>query len=124
MDPTDTATRINAYLSAHPDVTGILGPRRAPCLEHHRGAASARCHRKIQDRQLRCIRRHPDGASKNELLFSFDSQQYLMGYLPIVMLTLNAKFGLMPISNIYTGPNPVTSQDREKIATLGKKGMR
>ena len=32
-------------------------------------------------------------------------QQYLMGYLPVVMLTLNAKYGVLPINNIYTGPN-------------------
>jgi hypothetical protein len=39
-------------------------------------------------------------------LFSFDSQQYLMGYLPVVMLTLNAKYGVLPINNITLAPTP------------------
>jgi simple sugar transport system substrate-binding protein len=61
---------------------------------------------------------------KGEVLFSFDSQQYLMGYLPVVMLTLNAKYGVLPINNIYTGPNAVTTADVEKIMELSKKGIR
>ena len=61
---------------------------------------------------------------KGEVVFSFDSQQYLMGYLPVVMLTLNAKYGVLPINNIYTGPNPVMTADVEKIMTLSKKGIR
>lgn len=124
LDPTDTATRINAYLSAHPDVTGILALGAPPASNivaalRQRGALG-----KYKIGNFDVSGDTLAALAKNELLFSFDSQQYLMGYLPIVMLTLNAKFGLMPISNIYTGPNPVTSQDREKIATLGKKGMR
>ena len=73
-------------------------------------------------RQTEPVLRHDLG--KNEIALSFDSQQYLMGYLPIVMLTLNAKYGVLPISNIYTGPNPVTSADVEKIVALSKKGIR
>jgi simple sugar transport system substrate-binding protein len=124
LDPTDTATRINAYLSAHPDVTGILALGAPPASNivaalRQRGALG-----KYKIGNFDVSGDTLTALSKNELLFSFDSQQYLMGYLPIVMLTLNAKFGLMPISNIYTGPNPVTSQDREKIAALSKKGMR
>lgn len=124
LDPTDTATRINAYLSAHPDVTGILALGAPPASNI---VAALRQHGALGKYKIGNFDVSGDtltALSKNELLFSFDSQQYLMGYLPIVMLTLNAKFGLMPISNIYTGPNPVTPQDRDKIATLSKKGMR
>ena len=47
-----------------------------------------------------------------------------MGYLPVILLTLNAKYGLLPISNIYTGPSTVTPQDADKIAALAKKRFR
>jgi simple sugar transport system substrate-binding protein len=124
LDPTDTATRMNAYLSAHPEVTGILALGAPPASNIIAALRQRGVIGKYKIGNFDVSGDTLTALSKNELLFSFDSQQYLMGYLPIVMLTLNAKFGLMPISNIYTGPNPVTSQDRDQIATLGKKGMR
>jgi hypothetical protein len=37
---------------------------------------------------------------------------------------LNAKYGTLPIKNIYTGPTAVTAADVEKIVVLSKKGIR
>lgn len=124
LDPTDTASRINAYLRSHAEVTGIL-TLGAPPASNIVAAL----------RQSGVIGRYRIGnfdvsgetlaaLSRKDLLFSFDSQQYLMGYLPIVMLTLNAKYGLLPISNIYTGPTAVTPQDVDRIVILGRQGVR
>lgn len=124
LDPTDTASRINAYLRAHPDVTGILALG-APQAEYivsalrQNGAIS-----KYQIGNFDVSGDTLDSLSKKELLFSLDSQQYLMGYLPIILLTLNARYGLLPINNIYTGPSTVTAQDADKIAALAKKRFR
>ena len=60
----------------------------------------------------------------SETLFSFDAQQYLMGYLPVVMLTLHAKYGVLPTKNIYTGPTPLSPADVEQIMVLSKQGIR
>jgi simple sugar transport system substrate-binding protein len=124
LDPTDTASRIKAYLTAHPDVTGILAlgaPSAANIVAALRDTGTLANykigHFDVSGDTLGAL-------GKSELLFSFDSQQYLMGYLPIVMLTLNAKYGVMPINNIYTGPNPVTTADVEKITVLSKRGIR
>jgi simple sugar transport system substrate-binding protein len=124
MDPTDTAGRMKAYLSAHPDVTGILalGAPSAANIVHALSEAGTLSKYKIGNFDVSGDTLDP--LSKNEILFSFDSQQYMMGYLPIVMLTLNAKYGLLPINNIYTGPNPVTASDVAKIQELSKKGIR
>jgi simple sugar transport system substrate-binding protein len=124
LDPTDTASRITAYLRAHSDVTGILALG-APSASNIVSAL----------RQSGVISRYKIGnfdvsgetlaaLLKNELLFSFDSQQYLMGYLPVVMLTLNARYGLLPTSDIYTGPTAITSQDVNRIAILSRQGVR
>jgi simple sugar transport system substrate-binding protein len=124
LDPTDTAGRMKAYLSAHPDVTGILAlgaPSAANIVAALRDAGTLSKY-KIGNFDVSGDTLAP--LSKNEILFSFDSQQYMMGYLPIVMLTLNAKYGLLPINNIYTGPNPVTAADVAKIQELSKKGIR
>jgi simple sugar transport system substrate-binding protein len=124
LDPTDTASRMTAYLRAHPEVTGILALG-APSASNIVSAL----------RQAGVIGRYKIGnfdvsgetlaaLSKNELLFSFDSQQYLMGYLPVVMLTLNARYGLLPMTDIYTGPATITSQDVNRIAILSRQGVR
>jgi simple sugar transport system substrate-binding protein len=124
LDPTDTASRINAYLRSHPDVTGILALG-APQAEYI--ASALRQNGSISKYQIGNFDVSGDtltALSKKELLFSLDSQQYLMGYLPVILLTLNARYGLMPISNIYTGPSIVTAQDADKIAALAKKRFR
>jgi simple sugar transport system substrate-binding protein len=124
LDPTDTAGRIKAYMSAHPDVNGILalGAPSAANVVNALRAAGTLSKYKIGNFDVSGDTLPP--LSKGEILFSFDSQQYMMGYLPIVMLTLNAKYGLLPINNIYTGPNAVTQADVAKIQELSKKGIR
>src|SRR5262245_35009736 len=118
LDPTDTAGRMKAYLSAHPDTTGILAlgaPSAGNIVAALRDAGT------LSKYKIGNFDVSPDTLtplSKNEILFSFNSQQYMMGYLPIVMLTLNAKYGLLPINNIYTGPNAVTANDVSKITEL------
>jgi simple sugar transport system substrate-binding protein len=124
LDPTDAASRINAYLKSHPDVTGILalGAPQAEIIVsalRQNGVIG-----KYQVGNFDVSGETLSALTKKELLFSLDSQQYLMGYLPIVLLTLNAKYGLLPISNIYTGPKPVTAQDADQIAILAKKRFR
>jgi simple sugar transport system substrate-binding protein len=124
MDPTDTGARILAYLSAHPDTNGILALGAPQCTNI---VTAIRQKGTLAKYKIANFDVSPDtlqSLSKGEILFSFDSQQYLMGYLPIVMLTLNAKYGTLPTRNIYTGPTPVTAADVEKISVLSKKGIR
>ena len=37
---------------------------------------------------------------------------------------MNAKYGVLPLNNIYTGPTPITTQDVDKISALSKAGIR
>jgi len=124
LDPTDTATRLSAYLSAHPDVTGILALGAPPAANI---VASLRQSGTIDKYKIGNFDVSSDtleALSKNEILFSFDSAQYQMGFYPVIMLAMNAKYGVLPLNNIYTGPTAVTAQDVEKISDLSKKGIR
>ena len=49
-----------------------------------------------------------------QLLFAVDQQAYLQGYLPIVLLTQRARYGLFPAQGdvLPTGPNFVTARER------------
>jgi len=124
LDPTDTASRINAYLRAHPDVTGILALGAPPAANIVTALRQSGQIGKYKIGNFDVSGETLADLSKNELLFSFDSQEYLMGYLPVVMLALNARYGVLPISNLYTGPTAITSQDVSRIAILSKQGIR
>ena len=59
------------------------------------------------------------------MLFAIDQQQYLQGYLPIVLLTLN-KTNLNTIANevLMTGPGFVTKDNAARVIDLSKLGTR
>jgi simple sugar transport system substrate-binding protein len=68
---------------------------------------------------LKAVQRH-------ELLFAVDQQAYLQGYLPIVLLTQRARYGLFPARGdlVPTGPNFVTARDAGKAIELSKRSIR
>jgi len=61
-----------------------------------------------------------------QLLFAVDQQAYLQGYLPIVLLTQRARYGLFPARGdlVPTGPNFVTAADAAKAIDLSKRSIR
>jgi len=124
MDPTDTGARILAYVASHPKVNGILALGAPQCVNI---INALRQKGVLGNYKVGNFDVSPDtltALQKGEVQFSFDSQQYLMGYLPVIMLTEYARYGVLPTQNIYTGPTPVTKADVEKIMMLSKKGIR
>jgi simple sugar transport system substrate-binding protein len=59
------------------------------------------------------------------MLFAIDQQQYLQGYLPVVMLSLYAN-NLNTVANpvIMTGPGFVTQDNAERVIALSEAGTR
>jgi simple sugar transport system substrate-binding protein len=67
------------------------------------------------------------GVQSRRVLFAVDQQAYLQGYLPVVMLTQRARYGLFPATAggvIPTGPNFVTSDNAAKVIELAKRSIR
>lgn len=124
LDPTDTATRLSAYLSAHPDVTGILALGAPPAANIVAALNQSGTIDKYKIGNFDVSSDTLEALSKNQILFSFDSAQYQMGFYPVIMLAMNAKYGVLPLNNIYTGPTPITAQDVDKISALSKAGIR
>jgi simple sugar transport system substrate-binding protein len=59
-----------------------------------------------------------------KLLFASDQQQFLAGYLPVVMLTLYKQYGIRPPAFVPTGPSYVTEENAAQVIDLSKKGIR
>jgi len=60
--------------------------------------------------------------------FAIDQQQFLQGYLPIVILTNYAETRNLPTGNgqglVMTGPGFVTAENAEAVIGLAAKGLR
>jgi simple sugar transport system substrate-binding protein len=124
-NPTEAQSRIEAALSSNPDVDGILtlGPTgAAPALEALRGTGQ------LGKIQLATFDLSPDvlkAIESGDMLFAIDSQQYMQGYLPIVLLTLYAT-NLNTIANpvLMTGPGFVTKENAAQVIDLAAAGTR
>jgi simple sugar transport system substrate-binding protein len=124
MDPTEIRNAMLAYLTRNSDVQGILtlGPSAAEpvlaALEDEGLTGSLQFG--TFDLSPGVLKALVDG----KMAFAIDQQQYLQGYLPVVILTLNAKFGLMPGADVLTGPGFVTPDNAAQVIELSKQGIR
>ena len=65
-----------------------------------------------------------EAIAKKQMVFAIDQQQYMQGYLPVVILALHNRYGLMPGGNIPTGPGFVTWANVDEVIDLSAKGIR
>ncbi len=124
-DPTGTQQKIAAALTAAPDTDGILtlGPTgAAPAL------AALRESGQLESVKLATFDLSPEvlqALVDGEMLFAIDQQQYLQGYLPVVLLTLYTT-NLNTVANpiVMTGPGFVTQENAARVIQLSEAGTR
>jgi simple sugar transport system substrate-binding protein len=124
-DPSDIKAKISGAINSNPDIDTImcLG---AP-LAGMPAVNAVKESGKSGKINIGCFDLAPDylqAVANGEAAFAIDQQQYLQGYLPVVFLALNAKYGLMPASDVASGPNLVTKDKAEMAIDLSKKGIR
>ena len=124
MDPTEVRNQVIAKLTQNKDIDGILtlGPTGAePVLAALEGIGALGSIKfgtfDLSPNVLAAIR---DG----KMMFAIDQQQFLQGYLPIVILSLHKKYGLMPGADVLTGPGFVTQKTAAQVIDLSAKGIR
>jgi simple sugar transport system substrate-binding protein len=116
-DPTQMKTRISAALQAHPDIDGLLALQPASCEAAATAAAEVGVKVKIGCFDLSRGVINLIKAGKVE--FAIDQQQYLQGYLPIVILHLyNTNAHMLPFGNIPSGPGFVDVTNADLVAKL------
>ena len=124
-NPTEAQQRVEAALTEDETINGVLalGPTGAvPSL------AAVQASDRAADIQLATFDLSPEvleAIAAGDMLFAVDQQQYLQGYLPIVLLTLNAT-NLNTVANdvIMTGPGLVTQENAERVIELSEAGTR
>jgi simple sugar transport system substrate-binding protein len=124
MDPTEMKNRALAYLSAHADTEFLLTT----------GTASAEPTLQALDEQglvgkvkLGTFDLSPvvlQAVADGKMEWGIDAQQYAMGYVPVVMFDLWAKYKIAPIADYPTGPGFVTKETAASVIELAKQGKR
>jgi simple sugar transport system substrate-binding protein len=124
IDPTEMKGRVAAYLRANPGVEFLLGcgitasePALAAVEELQLGDQVRIGTFDLSPGVLAAI-------DEGKMEFGIDAQQYLMGYMPIVMLDLLARYKLQPLADYPTGPGFVTKADAASVMSLSKQGIR
>lgn len=124
-DPTGSQQRISAALSADDTINGVLtlGPTgAAPAL------AALTESGQLGTISLATFDLSPevlDAVEAGDMLFAIDQQQYLQGYLPIVLLTLlNTNLNTIANPVLMTGPGFVTQETAAQVKELSAAGTR
>ncbi|RKX80166.1 MAG: sugar ABC transporter substrate-binding protein [Spirochaetes bacterium] len=120
----ETYQAVDAYLTKNPDTDAIftLGP-----LDTH-PVLRLREEKGLLDKTKQgAVDLSPTiikAIREEKLLFTVEQQQYLQGYLPIGLLVLYNKFGLIPHDDILTGPAIVDKDNVEIVAEMVEKNYR
>jgi simple sugar transport system substrate-binding protein len=123
-DPIDSQQRIDAAITTNsPDGILTLGPTgAAPALAALEDAGL------IGQIQLATFDLSPEvleAIRDGNMLFAIDQQQYIQGYLPIVLLTLyNTNLNTIANDVLMTGPGFVTQDTAAQVIDLSAAGTR
>jgi simple sugar transport system substrate-binding protein len=124
-NPTEAQQRVEAAITSNPDIDGImaLGPTGAQPALLAIDAAGA-----TDSVALATFDLSPDvlqGIQDGTVLFAIDQQQYLQGYLPIVLLSLYQTNGNTVANDVLmTGPGIVDASNVDQVIDLTEEGTR
>jgi simple sugar transport system substrate-binding protein len=120
----ETYQAIDAYLTKNPDTDAVfcLGPLDThptlKLLEEKDLVGKVKLGAvDLSDIMIKAIK-------EDKLVFTVEQQQYLQGYLPINLLILYNKYGLIPHDDILTGPAIVDKSNVEIVEEMVSKKYR
>jgi simple sugar transport system substrate-binding protein len=123
-DTTEQQNTVNAMLAADPDIDGVLGVGPVGTMSVLRAAQDL-----DRDLTIGGFDLTPEliGAIEaGDVAFTVDQQQYLQGYMPVLLLFLNVTNqntlgGGLPV---LTGPGFVTPENAAAVLSLSEQGTR
>src|SRR5256886_3611387 len=124
-NPTQTQQTVEAAIQHDPSVDGIMTLGRTAATPALKALQNLTTTGTIKLATFDLSSDVLNAIKNNQMLFAIDQQQYLQGYLPIVLLTLY-KTNLNTIANdvLQTGPGFVTSQNVNQVIQLTAHGTR
>lgn len=125
-DPAGAQAAVEAALASDDTIDGILtlGPTGAdPALAALEASGRAGS---VQIATFDLSENVLSALSDGTMLFAIDQQQYLQGYLGVLIVTQFAQYGLLPGGGgpIFTGPGFVTQDTAAQVIELSAEGIR
>jgi simple sugar transport system substrate-binding protein len=124
LDPTEIKAGVTGYLQQHPEVDAVLtsgssafDPTLAAIEEAGLGEQISLGSFDLSPTMLAAI-------DEGRALFGIDAQQYLTGYYPVIFLAVYDKLGMVPTSNVLTGPLFVMQDTAKQVIELSAQGYR
>jgi simple sugar transport system substrate-binding protein len=118
MDPGEIKNKVIAYLRANPDTNGVLtlGPNSAhPTIA---ALGTMKLSGKIFMGTFDLSGEIAAAVKDDTIAFAIDQQPFLQGYLPVVILTNLARYGVAPGNNINSGPGFITKKNIALVEKL------
>ena len=114
-----------AYLNKHPQVDAALGVWAGRVDAIVDGAKMADRLGKLRIGEFDLSDSALKDIGDGTVLFCIDQQQFLQGYLPVVLLANKIRYGLLPATRVISsGPAFVTKDTAAAVVELVKQGVR
>ncbi len=124
-DPADVKAKVRATLEKNPDIDSVLALGSSLAGEPTLAAVEeVGMLDKVKVSTFDMSANFLQAIAEGKATFAIDQQQYLQGYLPVVFLAMNAKYGLMPGGNVPSGPNLITQDKAAQVVDLSAQGIR
>ncbi len=125
MDPSETTAKVRAALQSDPSIDTVMALGASTAGEPALAALKAmgltkKVHIATFDLSAGFLKAVADG----DAAFCIDQQEYLQGYLPVVLLNLYASTGLMPAGTVSSGPNLITKDKAAQVIQLSAQNIR
>jgi simple sugar transport system substrate-binding protein len=124
IDPVEIRAGVAGYLLQHPEIDAVLtagaiafDPTLAAIEEAGLADQIALGSFDLSPSMLEAI-------DQGRAVFGIDAQQYLTGYYPVIFLTIYDRYGMIPVSDVLTGPLFVTKETAKDVIELSAQGYR
>jgi simple sugar transport system substrate-binding protein len=124
IDPTEVKNAVSSFLTANPDTQALFVLGSDPAMPVVDAVEGAGLIGKVRIATFDLSEGILQAVADGKMDFAIDQQQYMQGYLPVAILRLYLKYGLMPGADVLTGPGFVTKDNALNVIQWSKEGYR
>ena len=124
-DPSETQEMVRSFLSSNKNIDGILALGPLGAIPIAKLLKEIDVQKKIKLATFAFTPEIIDGIMNGHILFALDAQQYLQGYLPVILMNLYITNKNTPAYKMLeTGPSIINIDNALEVLALSKKGSR
>jgi simple sugar transport system substrate-binding protein len=124
LDPTEIKAGVSGYLQQHPEVDAVLTSGSSAFDPTLAAIEEAGLTDQISLGSFDLSPAMLEAIDQGKALFGIDAQQYLTGFYPVIFLATYDKYGMVPTSNVLTGPLFVMQDTAKQVIELSAQGYR